>query len=162
MPPPSKKSKTSHSKPKPVEQSKAAVELGGDDLDDNLLLDDSYLSPNEDQEPSPPADDDVEAYLSPDESALSKKRPASTNEPPSAESKKLKKDKKKLQSKQKKTAKLEELGLLGGTAEEEGGGMDDTAILPLEVVLDRFSEKQSKVLKDLSSLELDEVRVNRE
>jgi len=164
MPPPSKKSKTSHSKPKPIEQPKPTVELGGDDLDDNLLLDDSYLSPDDNDEgPSPTAGDDVEAYLSPDESEPSKKRPApSSNEPLSAESKKAKKEKKKQASKLKKTAKLEELGLLGGgKEEEEEGKMDDTAILPLEVVLDRFSEKQGKVLKDLSGLELDEVRMNR-
>ncbi|GAA5910202.1 uncharacterized protein JCM6883_001110 [Sporobolomyces salmoneus] len=160
VPRPTKKTKTSHTESKKEEPVKATP--GGDDLEDNLLLDDQYLSDG----PADNDDDTVEGYLSPDDEQLpaagSKKRSARTtasgseNEeiPPStststSSSKKAKKDK----SKSKKKAKLEELGLDETTK-------DDTALLPLEVALDRLSEKQKKALPTLSGLELDEMRLN--
>jgi len=68
-------------------------------------------------------------------------------------SKKAKKDKAKL----KKKAKLSELEL-----SDEVNTKDDTALLPVEVALDRLSEKQKTALPNLSGLELDEMRLNRE
>jgi protein CMS1 len=165
-PRPSKKTKTSHSDsttPKTSEPVTAVVP-GGDDLEDNLLLDDEYLSDGPqaaalDDEDS----DDGQGYLSPDEGETpstnkskkrSKEESGSPPPPPppadSASTKKAKKEK----AKTKKKAKLEELGLDETTK-------DDTALLPLEVALDRLSEKQKKALPNLSSLELDEMRLNR-
>ncbi|GAA5877531.1 hypothetical protein JCM16303_003366 [Sporobolomyces ruberrimus] len=164
-PRPSKKTKTSHSDsttPKTSEPVTAVVP-GGDDLEDNLLLDDEYLSDGPqaaalDDEDS----DDGQGYLSPDEGETpstnkskkrSKEESGSPPPPPppadSASTKKAKKEK----AKTKKKAKLEELGLDETTK-------DDTALLPLEVALDRLSEKQKKALPNLSSLELDEMRLN--
>lgn len=181
-PRPAKKTKTSHAEQQQPTAAVASVKSqpGGDDLEDNLLLDDQYLSdgPQVDE-----ADHEVDeqGYLSQDDgpaatTSKAKKRSApdgttgrgprgddSDNDDASApavsenhQSKKAKKDK----AKSKKKAKLQELGLL-----EDGDqtpSRDDTAILPVEVALDRLSEKQKRAMPSLSGLELDEMRLNRE
>ncbi|GAA5830231.1 hypothetical protein JCM3766R1_002833 [Sporobolomyces carnicolor] len=179
-PRPAKKTKTSHAEQQQPTAAVASVKSqpGGDDLEDNLLLDDQYLSdgPQVDE-----ADHEVDeqGYLSQDDgpaatTSKAKKRSApdgttgrgprgddSDNDDASApavsenhQSKKAKKDK----AKSKKKAKLQELGLL-----EDGDqtpSRDDTAILPVEVALDRLSEKQKRAMPSLSGLELDEMRLN--
>ncbi|GAA5932884.1 Cms1p [Sporobolomyces koalae] len=154
-PRPTKKTKTSHAAPTPVK-----TDLGGDDLEDNLLLDDEYLSDSPiDLAAEPTGDDDAQAYLSPDEDAVnrddgppSKKRRSSTS-PDGSKTSENKKKNNKDKAKSKKKAKMDELELDEQT-------VDDTASLPVEVVLDRLSDKQKKALPDLTGLELDEIQIN--
>ncbi|GAA5990083.1 hypothetical protein JCM5350_001093 [Sporobolomyces pararoseus] len=167
-PRPTKKTKTAHPSSKQQEQQQqeaVVVTPGGDDLEDNLLLEDEYLSDGVQLE-------DVQGYLSPEEEtrigSSSRKRSASEEEeeeeenPPSTSTSKTsktsqeKKAAKKDKSKQKKKAKLTELGV----GDEDNNQVDDTAMLPVEVLLDRLSEKQLKALPNLSRLELDEIRLN--
>ncbi|GAA6060132.1 hypothetical protein JCM10212_001429 [Sporobolomyces blumeae] len=170
MAPPAKKSKTVHAAPALAPASKPSAALGGDDLEDNLLLDDSYLSPaGDDADVSIDVRDGDEAeYLSQDEDGAApatsstgdhkKKRTADESGAGSApSSKKAKKDK----AKGKKKAKLEELGLTNA-AGQQGGEVqrDETAILPVEVLADRIAEKQKKALPNLTGLELDEMRIS--
>ncbi|GAA5958208.1 hypothetical protein JCM3765_002848 [Sporobolomyces pararoseus] len=155
-PRPTKKTKTTHdskSQPQAVQEARVVQIPGGDDLEDNLDLQDEYLSDG----PQLDDNDNVEQYLSPDqdaEQAIPRKRSASHEVEESTSTSSSKKAAKKDKSKQKKKAKLSELGV---TNEDQ---VDDTALLPVQVLLDRLSEKQLKALPNLSRLELDELRLN--
>ncbi|GAA6025330.1 hypothetical protein JCM11491_000394 [Sporobolomyces phaffii] len=157
-PRPTKKTKTSHA-PTPI-PAPTRQEPGGDDLEDNFLIDDEYLSDG----PQVRTDDDDQGYLSPPPAPApapatpSKKRDATTRDSDdsttTATTLEAKKKDKKDKHKSKKKAKLEQLGL------DDDATEDDTALLPVEVALDRVSDKQAKALANLSRLELDEMRLN--
>jgi protein CMS1 len=158
-PRPTKKTKTSHSESTTAPAATNISAPGGDDLEDNFLIDDEYLSDGPQVQPGGGNDDDDETgYLSPQDTdpvttTNNKKRTAQgETTTTTGATKKAKKDK----AKTKKKAKLEQLGLV-----EDLTTKDDTALLPVELALDRLSEKQKKALPNLSGLELDEMRLNR-
>ncbi|GAA5952129.1 hypothetical protein JCM21900_006917 [Sporobolomyces salmonicolor] len=169
MVPPAKKTKTSHSG-KVAVPAAPPVQPSGDDLEDNLALDDQFLgSDNDDGAADFDGEDGTEGvdYLSLDEDAAlpakqgavkpdagGKKKRGAEEAADGERPQKAKKDK----TKSKKKAKLEELGLNGGAHEDQA--KDDTALLPVEVLADRIAEKQKRALPNLSGLELDEQRIS--
>ncbi|GAA5882709.1 hypothetical protein JCM1840_001382 [Sporobolomyces johnsonii] len=166
MVPPAKKTKTSHSGTAAVPPA-PPVQPSGDDLEDNLALDDEFLGSDNDDGAGDDGGEGAD-YLSPDEDAVpsakqgvakpdaagGKKKRGAEEAAEGERPHKAKKDK----AKSKKKAKLEELGLDGGAQEEQA--RDDTALLPVEVLADRIADKQKRALPNLSGLELDEQRIS--
>ncbi|GAA6003176.1 hypothetical protein JCM10207_001786 [Rhodosporidiobolus poonsookiae] len=177
MPPAHKKQRTIPS----TGPSAPAAAPGGDDLDDNFLLDDSFapLSPASSSAGDLPFNDDDAAdgddgaaYDNVDEdSRLPAAPPASNGKKRAAPDeagaagegaadagKKAKKQKQRQQLKDKKRAAREEAA--GAAGEGAGEETDDTGLLPVEAVADRIAEKQRRAMSKLSALELDEVRIS--
>lgn len=146
--------------------------MGGDDLDDNFLLDDEFAAGSDIDDPELAGNGD--AVLSDDAGAALDSddedgRPAA------------KKQKQQQQEGGKKRAAVEEAGEAGDRpiskraakkanqrkrepvtgADDQEKKQDDMGLLPVEALADRLAEKQKKALPNLSALELDEQRIIR-
>ncbi|BGP13638.1 hypothetical protein JCM10213_007815 [Rhodosporidiobolus nylandii] len=184
MAPPAKKQRTNtaNNKPKqqPAQQQREAKEMGGDDLEDNFLLedDDAGAGMSSGDEGFALSGDEGAAYDNVDEDSLplastststaSKKRPAEDDAAQEAEGQAEAKKSKKAKGakgKGKKEMKKKEAAAAAG-AKKEGGAegeeqeTDDTALLPVEVVADRIAEKQRRAMPDVTGLEMDEMRIS--
>lgn len=147
------------------------TDLGGDDLDDNFLLDDEFAAGSDIDDPELAGNGD--AVLSDDAGAAfdiddEDGRPAA-------------KKQKQQQQGGKKRAAVEEAGEAGDRpiskraakkanqrkrepvtgADDQEKKQDDMGLLPVEALADRLAEKQKKALPNLSALELDEQRIIR-